>query len=210
MTAHTLLSRKTHRPPPGLPVMEQASLPLSRVHEICGRARRSWAVHIASRLLAELRTGPIFWISPTWEHNQLNTDGLVSLLPPQSLIFLSPLRAEDILWSMEEILRSGAAPLVVADLPAPPGMTAVRRLHLAAETGAGEGRFRPLGLLLTPGNGGAPGVETRWQMEPDHRPGQTRWRLERLRARMAPPKSWSLDRLGSPPQDHAGGRAGGI
>ncbi|MGH1415291.1 MAG: ImuA family protein [Pelagimonas sp.] len=192
MTAAALLSRKSHRPPPGLPLLDGVSLPLSRVHEICGRARRTLAVRIAAKLLDEVKTGPIFWITPKWERNRLNTDGLVSLLPPQSLIYLDPLRAEDILWSMEEILRSGAAPMVVADLPDPPGMTQVRRLHLAAETGTGEGRFRPLGLMLTPGTGGAPGVETRWQMEPEHTPGRVRWRLDRVRARMAPPKSWQL------------------
>ncbi len=213
MTSAALLARKTHRPPPGLALLDDASLPLSRVHEICGRARRTLAVRIAAKLLAEIKsppsTAPIFWITPKWERNRLNTDGLVPLLPPQSLIFLDPIRGEDILWSMEEILRSGAAPMVVADLPDPPGMTQVRRLHLAAETGAGEGRFRPLGLMLTPGSGGAPGVETRWQMEPDHTPGRVRWRLDRLRARMAPPKTWALTgnhlfHPSSGPQNHTG------
>ncbi|PYG33264.1 ImuA family protein [Pelagimonas varians] len=195
MTAASLLSRKSHRPPPALDLQDGMQLPLSRVHELCGQARRTLAVRIAARLLASKSgsaSGPIFWITPKWERNQLNTDGLVSLLPPQSLIFLSPLRGEDILWSMEEVLRSGAAPMVVADLPEPPGMTPVRRLHLAAETGTAEGKFRPIGLLLTPGAGGAPGVETRWRMEPQHRAGQTRWQLDRIRARMAPPKSWVL------------------
>lgn len=195
MTAAALLSRKPHRPPPSLDLQDGMHLPLSRVHELCGQARRTLAVRIAARVLADKsgpNSGPIFWITPKWERNQLNTDWLVSLLPPQSLIFLSPLRGEDILWSMEEILRSGAAPMVVADLPEPPGMTPVRRLHLAAETGTAEGKFRPIGLLLTPGAGGAPGVETRWRMEPQHSADQTRWQLDRIRARMAPPKSWVL------------------
>jgi protein ImuA len=68
----------------------------------------------------------------------------------------------------------------------------VRRLHLAAQSGAELGKCRPLGLLLTPGDGGAAGVETRYRMDPAHTPDSPRWRLDRLRARMAPPKSWQL------------------
>jgi protein ImuA len=87
--------------------------------------------------------------------------------------------------------------LVVADLPSPPGLTPVRRLHLAAEA-AGTA---PLGLLLCPDIGGAAGIETRWHMAPAHE-GSTapRWRLERLRARALPPKAWVMQGMGAPAQ----------
>ncbi|MFN3824187.1 MAG: hypothetical protein ACK4GW_13155 [Pseudorhodobacter sp.] len=66
----------------------------------------------------------------------------------------------------------------------------MRRLHLAA--GAGMARrgaaAAPLGLLLTPGEGGAAGVESRWRMR--HCPGG--WHLSQLRARMDPPRDWTL------------------
>lgn len=192
--SQALLSRAQHRPPPGLSLLGDITLPLGRVHELCGRARRTLALMIAARAGA-----PVFWIAPSWGTDALNPDGMQSYLPPRDVTFLTPGRAEDMLWCMEEVLRSGTVPVVVADLPGPPALTPVRRLHLAAETGTAEGRCRPLGLLLTPGTGGAAGVETRWQMDPAHDATGTQWRLDRLRARMAPPKAWQVMQH---PDDH--------
>ncbi|MBV2360106.1 hypothetical protein KUH32_10000 [Thalassococcus sp. CAU 1522] len=186
--ADPLLTRRHHTSPPALTLWDEVTLPLARVHEICGRARRTLALRIAAAA-----GRPVFWIAPAWGTDPLNPDGVAALCPPQDITFVTPHRTEDLLWCMEEILRSGAVPVVVADLPEPPAMTPVRRLHLAAERGAGEGRCRPLGLLLAPGAGGAPGIETRWRMEPDHAPGRDTWRLDRLRARMVPPRSWRLE-----------------
>jgi protein ImuA len=88
-----------------------------------------------------------------------------------------------------------------------PGLTPVRRLNLAAEAGAeaahhaGRG-IVPLGLMLTPGDGGAAGAESRWRMRPLPS-GSTLleesgpvWHLARERARGAPPAEWRLRREG--------------
>ncbi|MCR9125139.1 MAG: hypothetical protein NXH82_03335 [Rhodobacteraceae bacterium] len=167
----------------------------ARVHEICGPARRSFATWLAART-----TGPVIWLAPAWQAEQINPDGLCDVMDPARLLLVRPTRAEDLLWSMEEILRAGAVALVAGDLPAPPGLTAVRRMHLAAQTGAAEGPHRTLGLLLTPGEGGAPGVETRWHMAGAH-VGDTRaWHLARRRARTRPPQSWRI----SPPLQPGG------
>ncbi|MGP6087110.1 ImuA family protein [Antarctobacter jejuensis] len=186
-SASALLSRRPHSPPPGLQLWGDITLPLARVHEICGQARRLLALKIAAQ--AE---GSVVWITRRHGTDQLNPCGMAGLLNPGDVLFVSADRPDDSLWAMEEALRSGAVPVVVADLAEPPGMTPVRRLHLAAETGTGAGLFRPVGLLLTPGSGGAPGIETRLSCDPAHAPGQEAWKIERLRARMMPPKRWRL------------------
>ncbi len=185
-----LLTRTSHRRPGAGPVTFLGDLTVerARVHEFCGAARRRLALKLAGAL-----TGPVFWIRPAWEAAALHAEGMVGLADPSRFIFMTPKRAEDLLWTMEEALRAGVVPLVVADLPGPPGLTAVRRLHLAAETGAKEGRTAPVGVLLTPEDGGAPGVESRWSLTPRHGSGgESHWSLARLRARMQPEKRWTL------------------
>ncbi len=174
------------------PVPEVA-LARGRVHELCGLARCSLAV-----LLAGAMAGPVLWIAPGWRAERLHAAGMARFAAPERFVFADCGRVEDILWCAEEALRSGAAPLVVAELPVPPKLTPVRRLHLAAAAG-GRGGL-PLGLLLTPGSGGAPGVESRWHMAPETssdtpagRPvGRSAWTLQRLRARGAGPAAWRL------------------
>lgn len=180
---------------PAVALAPQVTLTRGRAHEVCGLARRSFALWLAGRM-----EGPVFWIAPGWSTDQLNPPGMCAFAEPGRFTFLAPQRETDLLWALEEVLRAGAVPLVVADLPSPPGLTAVRRMHLAAQTGAAEGGgVVPLALLLTPGEGGAPGVETRWHMAPAHpvqkltAPGAPlpgRWRLVRRRARTAPEAAW--------------------
>lgn len=152
-----------------------------RVHEICGPARRTLAL-----LAAAASRGEVFWIAPAWTPDRLNSQGIAEFVEPGRIVFVTPRQAGDLLWCAEEALRSGAGPLVVADLPEPPALTPIRRLHLAAESGAERGAH-PLGLVLTP-EGAAPGVESRWAFSQD----TGGWRLDRLRARSAPPAAWSI------------------
>lgn len=193
------------RPHPALPLPGGLGLGLARgrVHELCGPSR---AV-LAAMLLGESE-GTVIWISPGWMPEKIYTPGLRAFADPARIIFARARRPEDLLWSIEESLRSGAAPVVLIDLPAPPGLTPIRRLHLAAEAGAEAARHRgrpaPIGLLLTPADGGAQGVESRWHMRPapsllSEMEHHAAWRLSRLRARMEPPAAWSVTRKGGQP-----------
>ena len=201
--SHPLLTRRPFRDAPALDLGAGARLPLGRLHEACGDARHMLALAIAARAFADVSAEvPLYWIAPSWVTDRLNADGMAACLDPARVIFAGANRAEDILWTLEEVLRSGATPMAVADLPELPGLTAIRRLHLAAETGGKDGRFLPLGLILTSGDGGAPGVETRWHISADHAPRLKGWRLDRRRARTDPPRAWTLRSGTGGPQFH--------
>ncbi|MGY6694630.1 MAG: hypothetical protein ACXIUW_01215 [Roseinatronobacter sp.] len=171
-----------------------------RAHEFCGPARRVLAAWMMASLPA---AAPVIWIRTRARAEHLYPPGLRNWASPEGLITLTPRREAEALACAEEALRSGAVALVVVELTAPPALTPTRRLHLAAETGLARRRVHtkdgPLfGIILTPETGGAPGVESRWHMSPRPSP-QTpmnvapAWRLERLRARMAPNACWHVN-----------------
>jgi len=187
-----ILARHAHRPRTGLAFLPGLTLVPARVHEFCGPARRLLAL-----IVAKATSGPVFWIGPGWAHDRLHGDGVADLIAPGRITFVSPARTEDLLWSMEETLRAGCVPLVVCECPGIPGLTPVRRLHLAAETAARETGQVPLGLLLIAGAGGAPGAETRWYTAQNHTAIRSCWQIERRRTRMEPPKSWLMTQKGA-------------
>jgi protein ImuA len=169
-----------------------------RLHELCGPSRRMLAAGVMAR-----STGPVVWIRPGWWPERLNAAGLQPLANPGRLLLVRADRDEAALWAAEEALRAGVVPLVVVETSGLPGLTAVRRLHLAAGAGADvahrDGAVPPLGLILSPGQGGAPGVESRWHMDPLPSRSllwsdEAAWTLSRLRARLAPPARWRLAR----------------
>ncbi len=170
-----------------------------RVHEICGPARVALTL-----MLLEATHGPVIWIMPSWLPERPYPCGVRGYLHPGRIIFARARRPEDIQWAGEEALRSGAAPSVVMEMPSPPGLTPVRRLHLAAQAGGEAARHAarpaPLGLILSVGDGGTQGVETRWHMAAAPAPsglldeGGVAWRLSRRRARTAPMADWALIR----------------
>ncbi len=207
-----LLSPTGGKARPAQALLGPLRLVRGRVHELCGPARHRLAVF----LLRE-SSGPVVWIRPDWQTERLLCDGLAPLADPGRLILVNAPRADEVLWAMEEVLRSGAVALVLAEVAALPGLTAVRRLHLAAEAGMAAaqmaGALAPLGLILSPEGGGAPGVESRWHLAPCHAADTWRWRLSRLRDRSEPPRDWLVGQDGkgqphlveaaTPPADRA-------
>lgn len=153
----------------------EAGIIAGRVHEICGPARRMLALLVAGRA-----GGAAVWIGQHHRPEVLHPRGLAGLLAPERLLRVICRNRTEALWAAEEALRAGIGGCVAVDLEEPPALTPVRRLQLAAEAG---GRITTA-LLLTPEEGGAAGVESRWHAAPDPAGG---WRLRRLRARMAPP-----------------------
>lgn len=187
------LTAPRHASSRALPFLDQLGLKRSRAHEAVGPAR-----HLLALLVAGGASGPVFWVAPSWGAAQPYGPGMARFADPGRFIFVRAQRPQDILWTLEEVMRSGASALVVGDLPAPPGLTPVRRLHLAGEAGAARGAHVPVALLLSP-TGAAPGVESRWHMAPAHGPDATQeaWRLTRSRAGGKAPQSWQVRPKGS-------------
>lgn len=110
--------------------------------------------------------GPTLWIRPDHadaEGGTLYGHGLTSLgLPLDRVLVLRIAHARDALWAMEEALRCRVLACVIAELPhdgPAAGLTATRRLTLAAREGGGFGfllRHRPSALTSA--------AETRWEV----------------------------------------------
>lgn len=186
-----LLDRRPHRNGPELTLAGGLRVARARVHEICGVARWVFALDWAGRT-----QGPVMWIKPAWSTETLFPPGIVAWCDPTRILTVKAGQSRDILWAMEEALGSGAVSAVIGEVNELPALTPVRRLHLAAERGAQKSAEAPIGILLTPGNGGVAGVETRWRATP-LAADQPAWRLDRVRARMAAPASWTMARDGT-------------
>ena len=116
-------------------------------------------------------------------------------LDPGRLIIVRGRTDTDILWAMEEGLRSGTPAAILGEVGRIPP-TALRRLQLAAESGG------VMALLLRSGTAKAvpsPAM-TRWLVEPmptvsasPKWPGPPRWRLELLRCRGGMPGTWLVE-----------------
>lgn len=119
--------------------LPDGGLALGAVHEISGPV----APGFAARILAHL-SGPVLWFRPQKEKALLYAPALQALGcgVENWLIAYTP-TPKDLLWGLEEGLRSGAVDAVVGEPTSPLSMTASRRLQLAAERG------KALGLILT-------------------------------------------------------------
>lgn len=173
------------------------SLTLGRAHEVTGPSALVFAAMVAGRL-----EGPILWTRPSWAATALHPEGCSPFFDPSRLVIAAAPRPLDALWTAEEALRSGAAPLVVAETTEPPALTPLRRLQLAAEAGGEASRGAPpLCLIISPTPGTAGAVESRWFCEPEpawREGAPARWRFARTYAKAAPPCVWRSERSDAP------------
>src|SRR6056297_261136 len=108
------------------------SFPLrkARVHEVCGAGASGFAAIAAARAAED-----VLWIHETWRPEALNPVGLSAFCDPAKLLVAQVKTQLEALGVAEETLRDGAIPLVVMELSQPLGLTAGRRLQLAAKDG---------------------------------------------------------------------------
>ncbi|WP_037374270.1 ImuA family protein [Sediminimonas qiaohouensis] len=140
-------------PPEPAPTDPLALAP-ARVHEAEGRGRQAFALLQAAR-----HAGPLIWVLAAHAPHLPMLRGLPDGVG-QRLHVIRPGREIDLLWAVEEALRSPAAGLVIAEPSSPLSLTAGRRLQLAAEAG------RTTGLMLIRAGQGSNAAETRWQCAP--------------------------------------------
>jgi protein ImuA len=176
--------------PFGLPMIDRVlpdgGLRRGALHEIQAApddaAGIGFALALASRAAAG---GAILWCQagPTPDPGPLYGPGLAQFgVPPSSLLIARPAKPVEVLWAMEEGLRTGAVAVVVGT-GVVPDMVASRRLQLAART---HGR---LALLVLPRRTATPpsSAETRWAIASAPVRGQERdwprWDLTLRRCR---------------------------
>lgn len=135
------------------------SFPLrkKRVHEATGAGASAFAAAVCAQL-----DGPVIWVVEGWKPEKLNPVGFGAFTDPLRLLVATAPSPDDVLAVAEEALRDGAAPIVVIEITRPLGLTAGRRLQLAAETG------RTTGLCLIPEGMGSNAAESRWSCTPIH------------------------------------------
>ncbi len=179
-------------------VLRGGGLPRGCLHEVVAADPSAAAASgFAAVLLARLAGdgGSVVWCRrhPGLHATKLYGPGLAAFgLDLRRLLMVRARREIDVLWAMEEGLRSGAVSAVLGEVAAPPPI-ALRRLQLAAETGGTTSLLlRPFGAPIAAGS-----ATTRWRVAsaPSHpltRPA-VRWRVELLRCRAAAPAGWLLD-----------------
>jgi len=122
----------------GDPILDSAlpwgGLPQGALHEMNGTAAAmGFAAALAGRLAG---SKPILWCrSARNETGSVYGPGLIPLgLDPEQIVFVETKKKQDLLWAMEEGLRSGQPALVIGEIDAV-SLVASRRLQLAAEAG---------------------------------------------------------------------------
>jgi protein ImuA len=196
--------------PFGAPAIDAAlpggGLALGALHEIAsvgrdeeeGTLAAAFAAGILARLAAE---GPVLWVLAA--HDLYGPGLALGGLAPADLVVASGHKDAEILWAMEEALRSPGLAAVVGEVGVL-DTTASRRLQLAAESSGVTAfvirRWRT-GAIAAQQRAAPIAAATRWRVEPapgalapgEPGVGRPRWRLELRRCRGGRPGSWLVE-----------------
>jgi protein ImuA len=180
-------------------------LALGNLHELAPAAPFDLGAAIGFALTLAARASerkPILWIQPDFAALEAGASygpGLTALgLPMQRLLILRVAHPVDVLWAMEESLKSCVLSAVIAELTgdgAVADLTATRRLVLAAREGGG------LGLLIRHRISSEPcAATTRWEIAaapsvPDTLGGlgRTAFALSLVKNRRGPFGRWTIE-----------------
>jgi protein ImuA len=168
-------------------------LPHCALHEVAGEAASSFVAALACRLIG--RGGALVWCQTAQTERRLGTlygPGLRRFgLDWRRVVLVRAPGERDVLWAMEEALRSPAVACAVAELGRIDLLTS-RRLQLAAEAGKGAGIALRIGEIDPAPNAAL----TRWWAEPlpishplENRLG---WRLTLWRCRGGAPGNFKV------------------
>lgn len=172
----------------------QGVLARAALHEIAGGAAYGFALRLLARL-----PGPVLWVHPVRRAEALYGPGLAGLGGGLAgrLVIARARNAEEGLWAAEEGLRSGALYAVALEPDKTVGLTASRRLQLAAERGGAL-------CLVLPGEGAADArlapnaAASRWRVDPA--PADVsgpvtvrRWDVDLLRRRGGGTGAWRVE-----------------
>lgn len=202
--------------PLGIPAIDrhlpQGGLAAGSLHEImpASPADSGAATGFCATLLArfldarpgEAEPGMALWcLNPaSADAGEIYPPGLAQLaLDPSRLLTIRLARDRDVLWAMEEALRSGGAAAVLGEVTSV-SLTDSRRLQLAAgKSGASALLLRP--PSRAPGPSAAvtrwriaatPGVQDGWAALLDE-PGRMCWQADLFRCRGGAPGGWLME-----------------
>jgi protein ImuA len=171
------------------------------LHEIVAAPGAAGAAAGFAAALLGLMAGPVLWCQGRRDAHEAGKLYAPSLAPfgleGDHLLVVRARRNQDLLWALEEGLRSPALAAVLGEVESL-YFTAARRLQLAAEASGVSC------LILRPGERALPAsaAVTRWRVAADEAGWETAaeaarvpaWRLELLRCRGAAPAVWRQGR----------------
>lgn len=163
-----------------VPARDRLQLLKGRMHEASGAGAVTFALAQAAQA-----GGQVAWIWPRWEPEVPMPQGLGRL--SDRLVHIRPANEMDILWAVEECLRSSAVSTVISKPKKPLTLTQGRRFQLAAAEG------ETIGIMVIARDAGCPAAETRWECDLVPAPADVsrhRWRL--VKDKKGPEATWDI------------------